>query len=59
MISGDNNNDGVISVSDYNEIAKYISKSGYYESDDNMNGLVSKSDFNLVSHNLFKYSKVP
>jgi lysophospholipase L1-like esterase len=59
MIVGDNNNDGVISVSDYNEIAKHLSQKGYYIPDDNMNGIVSLSDYNFVAGNLFKYSQVP
>ena len=58
MISGDNDNDGVISVSDYNNISNSINKSGYNISDDDMNGVVSKSDYNFVSRNLFRYSRV-
>lgn len=59
MIVGDNNNDGVISILDYNSIAKCMSKTGYCIPDDNMSGKVSNLDFKLVSSNLFSYSKVP
>jgi lysophospholipase L1-like esterase len=59
MFVGDNNNDGVISVGDYNEIAKYISQKGYFIPDDNMNGVVGLPDYNFVAGNLFKYSQVP
>ena len=59
MIAGDNNNDGVISIIDYNVISNSITKSGYNISDDNMDGVVSKTDYNSVSFNLFKFSKVP
>ncbi len=59
MIAGDNDNDEVISISDYNSIADFMSKTGYYIPDDNMDGIVTKSDYGFVSSNLFKYSQVP
>ena len=58
MVSGDNDNDGVISVSDYNYISNSMNKSGYNNSDDDMNGIISKSDYNFVSRNLFRYSGI-
>jgi GDSL-like Lipase/Acylhydrolase len=59
MIAGDNDNDEVISISDYNSISEDLSKFGYYVPDDNMDGIVTKSDYGFVSSNLFKYSQVP
>ena len=59
LTAGDNNNDGVISINDYNGISDNISKTGYFIFDDNMDGIISSSDYNSVSGNLFKYSKVP
>jgi lysophospholipase L1-like esterase len=59
MFAGDNNEDKVISVSDYNLISNHLLQTGYKPEDVNMDGTVSYSDYNFVIGNLFKFTKVP
>ena len=59
MIAGDNNNDKVISVSDYNSISLNLFKNGYKLEDFDMDGVISEKDYNYVIGNLFKYTEVP
>ena len=59
MISGDNNNDKTISVSDYNLISTNLDRTGYRQPDNNMDGIISIADYNFVEANLFNYTKIP
>jgi len=52
LITGDQNSDGVITVSDFNEYASEISQiNQYLDSDFNLDGNVTVGDFNIYSPN--------
>ena len=59
MTAGDNNEDKVVSVSDYNLVSHDLFQSGYKLADYNMDGTVSVIDYNYITGNLFKFTKVP
>ncbi len=59
MIGGNNNNDIVITVSDYNATANQLLELGYKNADHSLNGVVTVSDYNFIANNLLKFSLVP